>query len=72
MILFLTITIVFLAEIFNTTIELMFDTLKEEYHPKIKLIKDIAAAVVLLSCLNAIAIGYILFGRRLIYIFLKK
>lgn len=71
MILFATITIVFVAEIFNTTIELMLDMLKEEYHPKIRLIKDIAAAVVLISCLNAIATGYILFGRRILYYLTK-
>jgi diacylglycerol kinase (ATP) len=66
MILFITITIVFLAEIFNTAIELILNMAKEEYHPKIKLIKDISAAVVFLSCLNAIAIGYIIFGRRIV------
>lgn len=59
----ITITLVFVAEIFNTAIELMLDMLSEEYHIKLKLIKDIAAAVVILTCLNAVAIGYILFLR---------
>ncbi len=59
----ITITLVFVAEIFNTAVELMLDMLSEEYHIKLKLIKDIAAAVVILTCLNAVAVGYILFLR---------
>ncbi|MFH1128987.1 MAG: diacylglycerol kinase [Candidatus Omnitrophota bacterium] len=31
----------------------------------VKLIKDIAAAVVLIASLNAIAVGYILFFRKI-------
>lgn len=60
-----TITLVFMAEIFNTAIEMMMDIMTERYHTLVKLIKDIAAAVVLLTSLNAVAVGYILFGRRL-------
>lgn len=61
----ITITLVFMAEIFNTAIEMMMDMMTDKYHTLIKLIKDIAAAVVLLASLNAIAVGYILFVRRL-------
>jgi diacylglycerol kinase (ATP) len=61
----ITVTLVFMAEIFNTAIEMMMDLVKVKYHTLIKLIKDIAAAVVLLASLNAIAVGYILFARRL-------
>ncbi|HTZ11055.1 MAG TPA: diacylglycerol kinase family protein [Candidatus Margulisiibacteriota bacterium] len=63
-----TITLVFMAEIFNTAIELMMDMLTDEYNTRIKLIKDIAAAVVVLACLNAIAVGYVLFIRRFFFI----
>jgi diacylglycerol kinase (ATP) len=63
----ITITVVFVAEITNTAIELLMDTISEKYHPKIKLVKDISAAVVFLTCLNAIAIGYIIFVRKIIY-----
>jgi len=61
----ITITLVFVAEIFNTAIEMMMDMVKVKYHTLIKLIKDIAAAVVLLASLNAIAVGYILFIKKL-------
>jgi len=56
----ITITLVFMAEIFNTAIEMLMDMLRIKYHTRIKLVKDIAAAVVVLTCLNALAIGYIL------------
>jgi diacylglycerol kinase (ATP) len=61
----ITITLVFVAEIFNTAIEMTMNLLTSKYNKRIKLVKDIAAAVVLLTCLNAIAVGYILFARRL-------
>jgi diacylglycerol kinase (ATP) len=61
----ITITLVFMAEIFNTAIELMMDALTEKYHVKIKLVKDIAAGIVVLACLNSVAVGYVLFVRRI-------
>lgn len=61
----ITITLVFVAEIFNTAIELMIDMSTRKYHTLVKLVKDIAAAVVLLTSLNALAVGYILFSRKL-------
>ena len=60
-----TITLVFMAEIFNTAIEMLMDMLNPCYNIRLKLIKDIAAAVVLLTSLNAVAVGYILFIRKI-------
>jgi diacylglycerol kinase (ATP) len=54
-----------MAEIFNTAIEMAMDLLTHKYHTRIRLIKDIAAAVVLLASLNALAVGYIFFLRRI-------
>ena len=65
-ILCITITLVFMAEIFNTAIEMMLDMTTSKYHTLIKLVKDIAAAVVLLASLNALAVGVIIFGKRLL------
>lgn len=61
----ITITLVFMAEIFNTAVEMMIDMLTEKFHVKIKLLKDISAAIVVLACLNAVAVGLILFLRRI-------
>ena len=61
----ITVTLVFMAEIFNTAVELMLDAITEKYHAKIKLVKDIAAGIVVITCMNAAVIGYVLFIRRL-------
>ncbi len=66
----MTITFVFMAEMFNTAIEMMIDMFTRKYHTLIKLVKDIAAAVVLIASLNSIAVGIILFGPKLWGIFL--
>lgn len=60
-----TITLVFMAEIFNTAIEMLMDIITVKYHTRIKLVKDIAAAVVLITSLNALVVGYILFIRKI-------
>ncbi len=59
------ITLVFMAEIFNTAIEMMLDMLIRKYHTLVKLIKDIAAAVSLIACLNALGVAYVLFSKRI-------
>jgi len=61
----ITITLVFMAEIFNTAIEMLMNMLTAKYRVRIKLVKDIAAAVVLLTSLNAAVVGYALFVRRI-------
>lgn len=61
-----TITLVFMAEIFNTAIEMLMDMLTPKYRMRIKLVKDIAAGIVVITCLNALAVGYALFVHRLI------
>jgi diacylglycerol kinase (ATP) len=62
----ITVTLVFMAEIFNTAIEIMMDMLTHEYKVKIRLVKDIAAAIVVIASLNAITVGYILFIRKIL------
>ncbi|MBU1091133.1 MAG: diacylglycerol kinase family protein [Candidatus Omnitrophica bacterium] len=64
-ILCITITLVFMAEIFNTAIEMLMNMLTTKYRARIKLVKDIAAAVVLLTALNSLAVGYILFVKKI-------
>jgi diacylglycerol kinase (ATP) len=65
-ILCITITIVFIAETFNTAIELMINMFTDKYHTVIKLVKDISAAVVLIASLNSVAVGIILFYPKII------
>ena len=65
----ITITVVFMAEMFNTAIELMIDISLNKYHTIIKLVKDIAAAVVLIAAINSLGVGYVLFGKHIIALF---
>lgn len=61
----ITITLVFMAEIFNTAIELLLDMHTGKYRTLIKLVKDISAAVVLLASLNAVVVGWALFYKKI-------
>lgn len=47
------------AELFNTAIEKLMDHLHPETHPKVKVIKDLAAGGVLILSLAAIFVGLI-------------
>ena len=64
MILCVTVSMVFVAEMFNTAIELVIDMFTDKYHILLKIIKDISAGVVLIASLNALVIAYFIFFRR--------
>lgn len=57
---------VWAAEIFNTAIEKLADHLTTERHPQIKLVKDLAAAAVLVSALAALLVGLLIFLPKLL------
>jgi len=61
LVLLLTISLVLIAEMFNTAIEAVVDLVTQTYHPLAKFAKDIAAGAVLMATLNALAVGLILF-----------
>jgi len=61
LILLLTISLVLIAEMFNTAVEAVVDLVIQSYHPLAKFAKDIAAGAVLMATLNALTIGFILF-----------
>ena len=52
---------VFVAEALNTAIEKLADALHPEIHPKIAVVKDIAAGAVLLAVLTALTMGALIF-----------
>lgn len=63
---FVAITAVFIAEMFNTVFELCVDLASPEYHPLAKIAKDVAAGAVLLNAMLAIVIGLFVFGPHLL------
>jgi undecaprenol kinase len=52
---------VLISELINTVLERVVDILKPRIHPYARLIKDLMAAVVLISSIVAVAIGIIIF-----------
>ena len=61
MILILSISLVIISEMFNTAIENTVDLVTDKYHYLAKIAKDVAAGGVLISALNAVAVGYLIF-----------
>jgi diacylglycerol kinase len=64
-ILYIAITGVFIAEMFNTVFEVCVDLAQPEYHPLAKIAKDVAAGAVLLSAMLAVVIGLLVLGPHL-------
>ena len=61
LVLMFTITLVLVAEMFNTAIEAVVDLVTQTYHPLAKFAKDIAAGAVLIATINALVVGVLLF-----------
>ena len=70
LILALTIFLVMVFELLNTTLEAVVDLVSPEVKSQAKVAKDVSAAAVLLTAIFAIIVGLILFLPRLIYYFL--
>ncbi len=62
----LAIVLVWVAETFNTGLEVLADGIEPERHPVVKIAKDIAAAAVLMAALGALVVGAVLFVPRLL------
>lgn len=62
---FFAIILVLVSELINTALEASIDIFTTTYDPLAKMAKDVAAAAVLLSSLNAILVGYFVFFPRL-------
>ena len=52
---------VWVTELFNTAIERLCDLVSKDFHPGIKLIKDVSAAAVLIAAVVAFLTGAIIF-----------
>jgi diacylglycerol kinase (ATP) len=64
----ITITMVIAAELFNTAVEFAIDATANYYHPLVKIAKNAAAGAVLVTAINAVFVGYIIFWDKLKYI----
>lgn len=62
----LAINLVFMAELFNTSLEAVVDLVSTGFHPLARVAKDFAAAGVLMASLFAVVVGGVVFGPRLL------
>jgi len=70
-IIFATIAFVVMAELMNTAIEALVDIVTEEYDPRAKVAKDLAAGAVLIAAINALVVAYLVLADRLANISLE-
>lgn len=63
--LMLCIGVVMAGELFNTAIEKLCDVVSPQYQERIKTIKDLAAAAVLLASIAAVGVGLFIFLPRI-------
>ncbi|NLZ53750.1 MAG: diacylglycerol kinase family protein [Thermoanaerobacteraceae bacterium] len=61
----ITITLVLTAEMINTAIEAVVDMFTQEYHPLAQAAKNVAAGAVLISAINAVIVGYLIFYKKI-------
>jgi diacylglycerol kinase (ATP) len=59
------VTMVIVAEMFNTALEIAVDIFTKEFHHMAKMAKDIAAGCVFVVSVYAIIIGYLVFFKKL-------
>lgn len=62
----LAMALVWMAEAFNTALELLADAITREQHPLIGRAKDVAAGAVLIAALGALIIGALVLGPHLL------
>ena len=61
----LCILMVVTLEMINTALEQLCDVVQPDYHPQIKIIKDIAAGAVLIAALGSVIAGAIIFVPKI-------
>lgn len=59
--------LVVVTELLNTAMEVLVDFISPEYHIKAGIIKDVAAAAVLVAAICAVVIGLLIFIPKLFY-----
>lgn len=71
LVLVFTVSLVIMAEMFNTAVENIVDIITDKYHPLAKIAKDVSAGAVFIATINAFIVAYIIFFNKLNYQFLK-
>lgn len=65
----ISISLVIICELINTAVEVLVDIIVDVYHPKAKIIKDVAAGAVLVSAFSSVLVGYFVFFGKVCSVF---
>jgi len=65
----LTVALVFICEVFNTLIENVLNLIRRKHDMRIKVLKDMASAAVLLSSLASIGVALVIFLPKILKLF---
>lgn len=58
--------LVLVLEMMNTALEYVCNLVTENYHPAVKVIKDLAAGAVLISAVGSVVIAFIIFLPKIV------
>jgi diacylglycerol kinase (ATP) len=61
----ISVSFVFFAEMINTAIEAVVDLITDKFHPAARIAKNVAAGASLVTAINALVVGYLVFYRKL-------
>ena len=62
---FIVIFLVLFAELINSVVERIMDVYSPKFDPRVKKIKDVCSAMVLLTCIMAVIVGSFVFADKL-------
>ena len=68
---FATIAFVLMAELINSAIEALVDIITDEFDPRAKAAKDLAAGAVLVAAINSLVVAYLVLADRLAHVSLE-
>jgi diacylglycerol kinase (ATP) len=60
-----TICFVLIAEMINTAVEAVVDIVTDQFDPRAKIAKDVAAGAVLVAAINALFVAYLIFADKM-------
>jgi diacylglycerol kinase (ATP) len=67
-VIFVAVSFVFITELVNSAIEAVVDMVTDEFDPRAKAAKDMAAAAVLVASMNALVVAYLVLADRLTHV----
>jgi diacylglycerol kinase (ATP) len=70
-IVFVSVAFVFITELLNSAIEAVVDMVTDEFDPRAKAAKDLAAGAVLVAAINALVVAYLILADRLTHVSLN-